>query len=241
MKHLYLILALAFGINTYAQDPELLDNTWYMQKLVVNGTDYYPPSNAEVSYVAIQFPDVLPVEVITGVCNYFGGEVDYQTTISFTMVYYEMTLIECDQVVNSSFEGLYFGFFFDSNFDLLQDPFPYTITTSGNDKTLVITNVRGDEAIYGDKQLSNAAWEGAQFTLYPNPVTDRLTVQNNTGSADGAALRVLDVSGKEVITGGMDAGLPQSSLDVGALTTGMYFLELTNNAGNKQVVKFIKE
>mgnify|MGYP003630290894 CR=1 FL=1 len=241
MKHLYLILALAFGLNTYAQHPELPDQTWYMQKLVIDGTDHFPPSNEEVSYVMIQFPDILPLYLDTGVCNYFGGEVEFQGIDSFTMLHYEMTLIECDQVVNSSFEGLYFGFFFDADFNLLEDPFPYTITGSGDEMTLVITNVRGDEAIYGNEQLSNAAWEAVPFTLYPNPVTDRLTVQNNKGSGDGAALRVLDVSGKEVLTGVMDTGTPQSSLDVGALHTGMYFLELTNSRGNTQVVKFVKK
>lgn len=241
MKHLYLILALTFGINTYAQDPQLLDEMWYMEKLVIDDTDYFPPSNDEVPFVMIQFPDILPLYLDTGVCNYFGGEVEFQGSDSFTMLHYETTLIFCNEGQNEAFEGLYFSFFFDADFNLLETPFPYTITTSGDEKTLVIINERGDEAIYGNEQLSNAAWDAAQFTVYPNPVTDRLTVQNNKDAGDGAALRVLDVSGKEVMTGVMDAGLQQSSLDVSALNTGMYFLELTNSTGNTQVVKIVKE
>ncbi|ADX67045.1 MULTISPECIES: hypothetical protein [Weeksella] len=49
MKKLILITFLIAGLSTKAQQNELIENTWYLEKLVVNEEELLAPNNDEVS------------------------------------------------------------------------------------------------------------------------------------------------------------------------------------------------
>jgi bacillolysin len=71
--------------------------------------------------------------------------------------------------------------------------------------------------------------ETSSFALYPNPVADELNVSflNNTGYT----FRIVNTLGQQISTGEL-SGNP---IDVSALNTGVYIIELNN--GSKRIVK----
>ncbi|CAD0001872.1 M4 family metallopeptidase [Flavobacterium chungangense] len=76
--------------------------------------------------------------------------------------------------------------------------------------------------------------ETSSFALYPNPVADELNVSflNNTGYT----FRIVNTLGQQIITGELSG----SPIDVSALNTGVYIIEL-NNGSKKIVKKFVKK
>ena len=61
--------------------------------------------------------------------------------------------------------------------------------------------------------------------IFPNPVTNIMTI--DVGDVDNAAIRLIDVLGKEIIAKQGQAG--QTSLDVSLLSAGIYFVEIEAN------------
>jgi len=241
MKKIFLILTLAFFTKNFAQDPQLFDNTWYLQKVIIGVNDYFPPSNTEVEFVGLTFYDNSSNEFDTNVCNVFFGELNYDSTQNFMIQDSAMTLLECDMQDNSIFEGIYFGFFLDGNNNHLDAPFPYVITINGNEKTLIITNVRGDEAIYGDQILSTDFIEKVKFSIYPNPVKNTLNIQSQNNYLSDESAQVFDISGKLVESEVIDLVDSNNALNVSYLKSGVYFLIIKNKEGDKQTLKFIKQ
>ena len=61
--------------------------------------------------------------------------------------------------------------------------------------------------------------------IFPNPVTNVMTI--DVGEVDNAAIRLVDVLGKQIIAKQGQTG--QSSLDVSLLSAGIYFVEIKAN------------
>jgi hypothetical protein len=75
----------------------------------------------------------------------------------------------------------------------------------------------------------------AEFAVYPNPTTDRLTV--DLPAAGGRTYRVINALGQVLAQGAADAA--NASVDVRRLAAGTYFLEL-QTANERQVRRFVK-
>jgi len=71
------------------------------------------------------------------------------------------------------------------------------------------------------------------YSIYPNPVADKLNVQN----ADGASYTLFDITGR-VISSGILYG-NNATINTTAITAGTYFLDLSKN-GQREKLKFIK-
>jgi len=69
--------------------------------------------------------------------------------------------------------------------------------------------------------------------LYPNPVQNRLHLKGNWQSLEGIIIR--DVKGKVLYQ-----EVPQASLDLTKLSSGIYFLQLTSQ-GKSWTEKFVKQ
>ncbi|MCF6308719.1 MAG: hypothetical protein L3J09_12315 [Flavobacteriaceae bacterium] len=48
-KYLIVFAAVLTYFNSYAQDPQLFENDWYLQKVIVDGEDFFPPSQSFVT------------------------------------------------------------------------------------------------------------------------------------------------------------------------------------------------
>src|SRR5690606_16454990 len=120
------------------------------------------------------------------------------------------------------------------------NPFNYVIENNGNEKTLTVTNVNGDQAIYGTQPiLSVRGFDENSFAVYPNPAKNEifLSLENNSGKIN---VKILNVEGKVLSTQNKEAET-QTSIDVSNLKTGIYFLSIEGENGNRVVKKFIKE
>lgn len=141
---------------------------------------------------------------------------------------------------NTIFEGIYLSFFFDQvTQDPYIDPFPYIISDDGSEKTLIIENVNGDQAIYGNYILSTINFHSSQFTVHPNPSKEKLfiTTTNRFGNLN---VKIFNVEGKLLRTHNV-AFENQTSIDVSSLKSGIYFLTIEDENGKKEIKKFIKE
>ncbi len=236
MKQLYFLICLHSFSICLAQDPQLFENTWYLQNVIVDGQDNFPPSNDEVPFVTITFMQNNSV-VSTYVCDSIEGTVVYNNS-QFLVDGWSMTLGGCwgpFEQENTLFQGIYLDTFFVGNVD---DPFSYNIFDDSNSKTLVITSASGDEAIYSNQLLSRDNFEISIFTIHPNPAKSNLfiTGQNTAGNLK---VKIFNIEGKLLSVQNLEFE-KQVSVDVSSLSSGIYFLDIEDRNGNKAVKKFIK-
>ena len=98
----------------------------------------------------------------------------------------------------------------------------------------------GDGGIYRYTNLPVAVQEvltseqAANISLYPNPVHDQLTILNE-GQANESTFRLLDQTGRQVISGKLNIGANQ--INVSELPAGMYFIQIQ---GAQKAYKVIK-
>lgn len=53
MKTLLHILLFSISVSSFAQDQRLFDNTWYLQKINIDGIDYLAPQNNEIDSIEL--------------------------------------------------------------------------------------------------------------------------------------------------------------------------------------------
>ena len=99
--------------------------------------------------------------------------------------------------------------------------------------TPLSARVAANEAMVNNL-VENSVQPGKGFTIYPNPVKQRLNIQSGE-SLSGGLIRIFDISGRQVITA-RPAG---NNLDVSSLAPGVYTLIFTK--GKTRITKeFIK-
>ena len=111
--------------------------------------------------------------------------------------------------------------------DVFADPMGYSadISFSYRDYYLNVTN-SGDGSFVGIGDVS-----AVDFTVYPNPVADRLTVSGVEGLRE---VSVVDITGRTLATSA------SATVDVSALGAGVYLLRVATEQG-VGVQKFVKE
>lgn len=81
-----------------------------------------------------------------------------------------------------------------------------------------------------------AAIENPDFLIYPNPVSDKLIIENSGFET----IKIYDLKGSLLISKNIDFQNQMNKLDVSGLSPGIYFLNLSNH---KQTIsrKFVKD
>jgi type IX secretion system substrate protein len=233
MKHIILFLAILVFQTSSAQDPQLLENTWYLQNVIINGQNNFPPSNDELISVPAEFSQD---GFFTSVCNELTGFIEYEiNSFSFPQPL-ETTFIDCQFQVNEDFEVIYFNYYYSGPGNL----YNYTITTDSNEnKTLVVISNTGDQAIYGDHILSSQDFYSSQFAILPNPAKNELFLTSKYTSGT-LTLKIFNLEGKLLSNQTLEVA-NQTSIDVSSLTSGIYFLNIEDENGNTTIKKFIKQ
>ncbi|HEY2727896.1 MAG TPA: T9SS type A sorting domain-containing protein, partial [Parafilimonas sp.] len=79
--------------------------------------------------------------------------------------------------------------------------------------------------------------------LMPNPVKDIATLQFSAKTSCAYTIEITDLSGKSLISmkGTTTSGTNTQKINVSQFTPGTYFIILTNNEGERETVKMIKE
>jgi hypothetical protein len=76
-----------------------------------------------------------------------------------------------------------------------------------------------------------------KYTLYPNPATNYVTIVSNTNT-ENVHIQITDVNGKILISGAKAILNFETSLQLN-LISGIYFVNITNDNGNKEVKKLV--
>ncbi len=82
--------------------------------------------------------------------------------------------------------------------------------------------------------LFTETFDLAQFTFYPNPTTDKLTIINSTITG----YQIYDTKGSLLANNTRFTG---NQIDVASLKPGIYFLKVTSDKNQTQTVRFVKK
>lgn len=245
LKLLYVnLIAVAFlfpsfggvGGGLYAQDPRLFENTWYLHDLFIDGDSNIPPVNAEIPFVPAVFYE--NGDFFTGMCENSGqGELEYIGSTEFNVLEMNFLQGECYQnnPQNQDYSNLYQLFWTTLSGG---PPVSYEIIEDGQIRTLIVTDLDDDFAIYGNEiPLSIDAFSISFFLIYPNPVYETLNLYNSSYQSVTAA--IYDIKGKWLQSLSLENNA--STIDVKALNPGVYFMVFESEAGEKVSKKFIKK
>lgn len=76
------------------------------------------------------------------------------------------------------------------------------------------------------------------WKIYPNPATDELFLRSSD-AFQGAAFQISDLQGRKLLHGKITK--PLQSINIQPLTTGIYFIQIVSDKGEKSVQKFIRK
>jgi len=235
MKHLLFILFISCTVQqTIAQDPDLLDNEWYLEELVIDSEVIpalsFPP---EPKIGRIEFTNEF---VRISFCDQHTAVVVYDVTEDIFTLDLLVTLGEgCERQENVDFETIYLSVFLED--DIFKNPFSYDILPKGGGVLgLIITNVDGDQAVYGNELLSAPTQDILSFKVYPNPVGEELTVSSPNNEV--LSVEIYDINGKKVDTF-QSENQASNKLNVSSLGSGIYFLKIHTEVGlvTKKIIK----
>jgi hypothetical protein len=237
MKNLIILLAFLYSFKGLAQDPQLFANTWYLQKVVIEQQEYYFPTpgiSATLYFTTTEFFVSHPY------CeDGFGTTIQYVAGNGFMNSNGGVVLIGvCGEPEIIEFYRRHYSIYLEDDNDTAKNPFSYALTTVGDDSTLIVANVDGDQAIYGNTQLTKKTFEQLEFAIFPNPVQHVLNF-SDLKQSETASLKVYDVFGKEVLSESA-VNWSNSSIDVGTLSNGIYMIRVQLKDGALLNQKFVK-
>ena len=78
--------------------------------------------------------------------------------------------------------------------------------------------------------------------IFPNPAVNQITVSLEAQEEGTVQLQVFDLNGKQVMETrtSLQTGSNQPSIDISALSTGMYFIHISGQKGDSSQFKFVK-
>lgn len=109
-----------------------------------------------------------------------------------------------------------------------------------DDNLLSIDDILVKGTFVDNSSVENSA-KGFDFNMYPNPVTDNMSISFKVENTQSTKVSVIDNSGRvvKVIGLGAQSGNQLHNIDMSDLTAGFYTLSVETN-GNRAVKKFIK-
>lgn len=231
----FLIGLLLTSMQLRAQTEDLLDNTWYLEKVIVDGEDVYMPTSNSYPVAYAEFNLEF---LFTEYCNSLYADIDYHDSQEFTLSGQGLTFEGCWQLDDEydEFDAIYYNDFF-GFIEQFYQPFSYEITEeSPTLLKLTITNTNNDQAIYYSETLSTQDVEGfGMVKLYPNPAKSHFSVEGDT---DIKQIKIYNLTGQVVKE--FQSKSIESTNDISSLSSGVYFVELSSVNGNKIVKKLVK-
>ncbi len=236
MEKIIIIFLIVFAsLSSFAQDPQLLETLWYLQKVTIEDVDYFPPNviNEQENGTIYFFEEFDVVNI--DYCDFADALVNYDTNENiFTLDDSPGILLgDCLSPENITFSLIYSSVFFNQSIAI--NPFNYNIVSDSDNFMLSIENNNGDKAIFSNVLLSNQDFNILDFTIFPNPVTNILIIKNS-GQYSINRIKVFDVLGKLVL----QENNPTNQLDISILSSGLLFVKIETDKGIF-VEKIVKE
>jgi len=237
MKTFILIIfsLIIYSFQSQAQTQELLDNTWYLEKVVIDDEDIFVPN---LGVPPIAYAEFSIDNLTTEYCDWLFADIEYSEPSNFIFTGAGVTFEGCGVEEYDVFEAIYFNDFFGSIEVGFYQPFSYEITEESSTlKKLTITNINNDQAIYYSQTLSNQDMDGfGTVKLYPNPAQNKFSIESDV---DIKQIKIYNQLGQVVLE--FDDIKPQPSYNISVLSKGIYFVELSSVQGKKTVRKLIKK
>lgn len=230
-----LLVFVIFAGLLQAQQTELINNTWYLKKMISgSGIETLAPNNAEVNNIQANFGETL---MTTAVVNQFGAWTfpgPHIALTNTTIIYDEFAYSTnpCQIAQNCIFENNYFNVFKDGIFGI---PIYYTITNENNYLKLILTNIDGNKIIYHSQNLSTSEATKDQFVVFPNPVKNILNISAKYSIVH---IKLTDMQGKTILNKNIKKSINTDNfeLDLNFLEKGVYLLEI-NHESTKKIIK----
>jgi len=236
MKTITLIIfsLIIYSFQSQAQTQELLDNTWYLEKVVIDEENIFVPNlgSPPIAYAEFNL-DFL----FTEYCKSLYADLTYSEISDFSLSGQGLTFEGCEVEEYDMFDAVYFYDYLGFEVGFYQ-PFSYEITEESSSlKKLTITNTNDDKAVYYSQTLSIQDEDGfGKVKLYPNPSQNKFSIESDV---DIKQIKMYNQLGQVVLE--FDDIKPQPSYDISILSKGVYFVELSSVQGKKTVKKLVKQ
>jgi hypothetical protein len=227
MRVLFTITIFIGSMHGFAQDPQLFENTWYLEKLVINGDDVFHPINSEIQFVSlIVSASFLDTEVCNG---YGGGVLDVNNDTITVDVLFQLPQ-NCFLPSTNQFETIYLEDFW--IWSQQGNIFDYEIQMGANDiKVLILTNENDNLAIYNNQLLSLNDNLNSQIVIYPNPAEEKIFI---TGINGPIGYSLYNIQGNTVKEGLINRDEP---ILVSNFQSGLYLLKLEDGRTGKIIIE----
>jgi hypothetical protein len=236
MKVITLIIVLLFtSLCALAQAPQLFENPWYLQKIVIDDEDLFPPNDglADIDNYFLKAEGTFAARF----CDGINQPITYSGTDSFTLDDNPAFLVGfCDDPISRQYDDAYFSIFFENRMTS-KNPFNYTFDKANGLTTLIITNAEGDKAFYGNEVLSVTDLSKVTVHLFPNPAKEQITIASNYTTITN--ITIFNVQGQEVMT--LQFQQNEQPIDISSLQAGVYFLKANSDTGQQFLAKFVKQ
>lgn len=253
-SHLFLlgvmfsVFGMLFPFQAYAQHEDLLDRTWYLYKIEVGGVDY------EYSSIVIDAGDEARIkvveennlEVMIQVDGCPGRGCDYiiefvENENKFIIIDRGCLAMEFCKTYRNTNEGYveienhFHNTIFNNHLGSIVE---YEWQTIDNISFLIFTNSEGDKIYYTAENLSVSDFNELNFSISPNPTQNQLNIRLAELLSD-LNLEIYDIQGKLIEHHTLSE--IETQLDVSKLSSGIYFIKLTEDSGAFQTMRFVKE
>lgn len=226
-KIISILFLLVIYTQLKSQQQDLLNETWYLTKIVEDGIEYQTPDPLEnFTYALLQF---FPNEndshdLSAGMCSHnVRMSVLSVNNEEFTCEYMDDTMAECSPNLPTyyhEFEGNYVGFW-RSFPEGANSPFTYEITEENNMLALIVTNNKGDKTYYYNQEMSADDFSKKGIKYYPNPLKDKLIIENTDLKV--TSVSIADISGKIIFSSNQFYST-KIEIDFKKFPKGVYFL-----------------
>lgn len=231
MKRLLTILFVVISANYgLAQSNDLL-GTWYLEYMLFGDVEIHTMGGVN-PYIVFEGASAPYQMTGNGGCNDFMGTLNYNSNNeSYVINSFLATSNSCTSPVDQ-IENLFFNFFMITGQEYSYDVF---VDTEGEEVLHIEFFPIGDTAEFRrTPPLSIAENDTFNPAIAPNPVQDMLHISSEMSQIE--TLAIYDVSGSTVLHSRAFNG----ALDVSALSSGIYFLEI-RSAKDRSIQKFIKK
>lgn len=237
MKTLSLNFAISLlSIFSYSQT-ELIENEWYLQKLVIDGQEISVPETSEFNNVSMSFYFEDLYFFSSEICSTIDGMMSYVTNSDFS--FFDITCCGggtmCTESENASFENLYTHFYvnyFEYNFS-----YNIEIKDDGS-KKLTVFNQVGNYVIYTNQLMTVNDLDLTKIVIYPNPVGDILIIDNST-QLNLYGVSITNSTGKIIYQQELNSS--KIKVDMSSFPAGIYFTSIKQDGVVIQTKKIIKK
>jgi len=231
MKHLILVLSILSCIQCFAQDPQLLENTWHFTSGQLDGESLeldFPDFENDLIF------DTTSIWINYPFCEETNeGSVDYGTSsTAFDLIGGTGGLVgTCTFPFMIKHLAIYH-----QEDGTPKNPFSYSIEDQGSYLQLTVINGNGDIAVYANQYLGINEEKLINITISPNPTSD--IVHFTTINNQILSVAIYTLNGK--LTNHFIKGKKSlNEFSVAHLTAGVYFLKINTEKGQttKKIVK----